>query len=647
MCIRDRWSRVLEVVESMANCTTIPILLDAGKQLNHDSYATVKSIQRAIRKMESRGVAGVTLNDSYGRRSNSFLDDDDLMVDVHEFCDKLAACKATLSDPDFQLVASVNSLVDGDGIDEALERSAAYAAAGATALLVNTPRGRGVEDLAEFMKNWDNKGKCPCIVVGDQLSREGMEAHKDAGVHTFVWSNHNMRSSIASMQQVTKRIYDECGPQGINDGYKLVPVQEVFRLNKTAEEKVRAAAPTVWNRARPIDEMTRNFVSPAFFLSELKKRNTDFVTGVPDSILRDVCQYISDNSPSENHVIAVNEGAAIGIATGHHFATGKVPLVYFQNSGLGNAINPLVSLTHPEVYSIPMLLMIGWRGEPGKRDEAHHHVQGRLMESQLNQMGIPTKILPDWEEGAAKVMDEAYAYIQKNKSPFALLVKRATFSRYDANFEEMGDLEGYSLTREEVIETVVDTFGEDTALLATTGFSSRELFMLREERGQRQRDFLCVGSMGLCSSITLGAALGKPEMKFICLDGDGSSLMHLGTMQTIAKTKAKNVCHVVINNGTHDSVGGQPSGGYDTDFAQIAKCCGYSWSDCVSTMDELNEALEHLKTSEGPSFLEVRALSGARPTLRRPDLLPVEIGAQFSEYIRGDKAKMMDEKGLD
>eukprot|EP00658_Telonema_sp_P-2_P007383 TRINITY_DN12750_c0_g1_i10.p1 TRINITY_DN12750_c0_g1~~TRINITY_DN12750_c0_g1_i10.p1 ORF type:complete len:748 (-),score=171.72 TRINITY_DN12750_c0_g1_i10:1577-3793(-) len=605
------WNRVLEVVDSMANCTTIPILLDAGKQLNHDAYASTKGVQRAIRKMESRGIAGVTLNDSYGRRSNSFLDDDDLMVDAAEFCHKLQACKEALNSVDFQLVACVNSLVDGEGVEEALERAEAYATAGADALLLATARGAEGE-LQSFLAGWDKAKECPVIMVGDTMSRSKMSIYSDLGVKTFVWSNQNMRSSIASMQKVTKRIWQDHGPQDISgDPSTLVPVQEVFRLNKDAEDKVLEAAPKVWNRARPIDEMTRNFVHPAFFLKQLRERKTEFFTGVPDSILRDVCQYIDDNVAEENHVIAANEGAAIGLAAGHYLATGNVPLVYFQNSGLGNAVNPLLSLPHKEVYGIPMLLLIGWRGEPGKRDEPHHHVQGRIMEKMLEMMDVPCQVLPDWNQGAAKVLDEAYARIEKDKAPYALLVKRATFSRYDRDFEELGDLEGYTLRRQEAIEAIMDGCNNDTAILATTGFTARELYEMREDRGQPQQDFLQAGSMGLTSSISLGLALAKPDVRFVCLDGDGANLMHLGTMQTIGKTGAQNLCHVLINNGSHDSVGGQPSGGYGTDFVNIAKACGYANAESVSDPDDLTTAIQKMKLAQGPNFLEVRVVGGA------------------------------------
>eukprot|EP01006_Ploeotia_vitrea_P047483 TRINITY_DN67133_c5_g1_i1.p2 TRINITY_DN67133_c5_g1~~TRINITY_DN67133_c5_g1_i1.p2 ORF type:complete len:306 (-),score=171.33 TRINITY_DN67133_c5_g1_i1:894-1811(-) len=302
-----------------------------------------------------------------------------------------------------------------------------------------------------------------------------------------------------------------------------------------------------------------------------------------------------------------------------------------QNSGFGNTVNPLLSLVDPKVYSIPMLLLIGWRGEPGKKDEPQHIVQGKVMTSMLADMNIQFEVLPDYIEGAREAVDSAVHHMETRGGPYALLVKRQCFSKYKLKSLEPNTRE---LSREEALRVLVNTFGKWDVVVGTTGFTSRELYELRDELGQDHRtDFLCVGSMGYASSIGFGIALAKPSRQVFCLDGDGAAMMQMGGMATIGVNDTKNFKHILINNGAHDSVGGQPTKGFDVDFTAIARACGYKHTFQASTEAEIVEAVKQLREVEGPAMLELLVNKGARSNLGRPKTTPIENKLQFMKFL--------------
>jgi len=380
-----------------------------------------------------------------------------------------------------------------------------------------------------------------------------------------------------------------------------------------------------------LTETVRHFLAPADFYSLLAEKKIDFYTGVPDSLLKDFCAYVSDTAPKHNHVITANEGASIALATGYHLATRKFPVVYMQNSGFGNTVNPLLSLADPKVYSIPMLLMIGWRGEPGKKDEPQHLVQGKLMTSLLTDMGISFEVLPDYLDGARDAVNTALNYLENRKGPYAFLVKRQTFTSYKLKSKEPDNL---SVNREQALKLVVDSCKGFDILVATTGFASRELYEYREELKQgHEKEFLCVGSMGHASTIALGVAMSKPSRQVYCLDGDGALLMHMGSLATIGHSDCKNFNHILLNNGSHDSVGGQPTQGFKIDFCAIARASGYKHVASATTPDEIKKALIALRQSEGPSFLEIRVNKGARKNLGRPKTSPIQNKDAFMRFL--------------
>ncbi|CAF1137367.1 unnamed protein product [Adineta steineri] len=386
-------------------------------------------------------------------------------------------------------------------------------------------------------------------------------------------------------------------------------------------------------------ELVRDFLDPAEFYKQVKTIcGIDHFCGVPDSLLKDFCAYVTKNVPSSNHLITANEGSAIGVACGSYMATGKPSLVYLQNSGLGNIINPILSLAIPGVYSLPMLLLIGWRGEPGKRDEPQHRIQGPATPGILAALNIPFQVLPDYHEGASQALETAKRYMETAKGPYALLVKRQTFLPY--SLPKKTDDSGLVFTREEALQCVSEYFHHRDVVVGTTGMLSRELFELRKQRGDgHERDFLTVGGMGHASSIALGIALQRPNRTVFCLDGDGAVIMHMGVLGNIAATAPSNFKHIVFNNGTHDSVGGQPTvaGDYKQfSFGRIAQGCGYKHVMLATNKNEIKEAMEKLRAikDDGPVLLELRVKSGHRKNLGRPTRSTSDNRKEFMHFLQ-------------
>ncbi len=373
-------------------------------------------------------------------------------------------------------------------------------------------------------------------------------------------------------------------------------------------------------------------ISVQDFHNELKKNNIDFFCGVPDSLLKDFCAFVEDTVDKEKHCIAVNEGSAVGIASGYYLATGKTPLVYLQNSGLGNAINPLTSLADKEVYSVPLLLMIGWRGETGVPDEPQHIKMGKITPALLEVLDIPFVILSNDVEIMKTQLSEISLSAQKNQKPHAIIVQKNTFSQYkSASIRE----EKYSLSRERALEIVLDSIEKNSAIVSTTGKLSRELFEIRQRRNETsEKDFLTVGSMGHASQIALGISLAQPERMIYCLDGDGAALMHLGSWSTIGEESPANFVHIIFNNGAHESVGGQPTAGFWVDFQAIAQGCKYSTVQYADKENDIKNSISKMIGSKGPHMLEIRIKNGARGDLGRPTKSPIENRQDFQRYLQ-------------
>ena len=373
-------------------------------------------------------------------------------------------------------------------------------------------------------------------------------------------------------------------------------------------------------------------IRPSFFYNLLSEYGIEFYAGVPDSLLKNLCAYITDNADKKNNIIAANEGGAIGLAAGYHLATGGIPVVYMQNSGLGNTINPLLSLTDKEVYNMPVLLVIGWRGEPNVHDEPQHIKQGKVTIPLLDCMGIRNEIIADNENDLQTQITNAVNYMKTTNEVFALVVKKGTFDSYKLKNNRQYD---YALEREEAIQMVAASMDKKAVVVSTTGKISRELFEYRENSEHaHHRDFLTVGSMGHASQIALGIALNKPDRNIYCFDGDGAVIMHMGSMGIVGEMAPKNFFHIVFNNGAHDSVGGQPTIGLNIDIPNIAACCGYKKVISVEKREELQEILTSLAANEGPVLLEIKVKKGSRDNLGRPTTTPIENKTALMDFIQ-------------
>ena len=350
------------------------------------------------------------------------------------------------------------------------------------------------------------------------------------------------------------------------------------------------------------------------FIDTLTESGVEFYTGVPDSLLNGFCTRLCERFPADCHVMAANEGNAVATASGYYFASGTVPLVYMQNSGMGNALNPLLSLADTAVYSVPMLLLIGWRGEPDRTDWAQHDLQGKMTPVLLDDARIPYEILEDDDEEAAVKTRRMVSIAQERRKAAALIVKKGVL---DGKKGKTID-DSYPLNREDAIRIVLDMIPDDSIVLATTGRATRELYFLREERGETHaNDFLNVGSMGHVSSVAAGISLAKKERRIVCLDGDAATIMHLGALTTIAKIGTVNILHIILNNGANESVGGQPSAGRTISFSAIAEGCGYkTLGHAISSSEELKNGIKQaLAEKNAPFLIDMKIRMGARGVL--------------------------------
>lgn len=359
-------------------------------------------------------------------------------------------------------------------------------------------------------------------------------------------------------------------------------------------------------------------VNQEILFTSLEDQGIDFFTGVPDSLLNDFCLYLCHHYDNDRHIMAANEGNAIAIAAGHYLATGMIPVVYMQNSGIGNATNPLLSLAHESVYGIPMLLVIGWRGDPAIKDHAQHKKQGELTPVLMKDMDIPYEILDNDETVIEKFM-WAQAKAKEISSPVALIAKKGILTQKEKHQEYP---ESTLMNREEAISAVIDIFGSNAIYLATTGRATRELHEQLKLHGiAAGHEFLNVGSMGHVSSVALGMAMAQPDKKIVVFDGDAAAVMHMGSLATTGRYQPKNLIHIVLNNGVNESVGGQPSAGYVVDLTSVAKACGYITSSInIEKSSELKTMIEILSVADKPAFIDVHVRQGIRKDIPKLDI---------------------------
>lgn len=350
------------------------------------------------------------------------------------------------------------------------------------------------------------------------------------------------------------------------------------------------------------------------FYDYLLSKKLDFFVGVPDSLLKNLCACIKENSDTKHNIITANEGNAVAIACGYHMSSNKFGVVYMQNSGLGNTVNPLLSLADEEVYNIPMLLVIGWRGEPGKKDEPQHIKQGKLTLPLLETMGIEYIILT---ENYKNEIDKCYNYMKETNKPIAIIVKKDTFDEYKI----LKNKNDYTISREQALDCIISKLKDDDFIVSTTGKTSREIFEIREKNKQdHSNDFLTVGSMGHTASIAFGMALNT-DKNIYCIDGDGSFIMHMGSFAVIAQNPCQNFKYILINNGAHESVGGQPTVGFEIKIDEILTAVGFNNVYKAYTTDDIEDSLNKMK---GMDALIIYTKQGSREDLGRPTKTPIE-----------------------
>lgn len=361
------------------------------------------------------------------------------------------------------------------------------------------------------------------------------------------------------------------------------------------------------------------------FYNYLLNKGMTFFAGVPDSLLKNFCSCIKDKSMEKDNIITANEGNAVAMVAGRYLSTGKIGVVYMQNSGIGNTVNPLLSLTDEKVYKIPMLLLVGWRGEPGVKDEPQHAKQGEVTISLFETMGIKTIVLG---ENYQEQLDYCYDYMIKEGKSIALIVKKDTFTQY----KSVSSNNKYSMTREQSLDKVISLLSDDDFVVSTTGKTSREIFEIREKNNQSHtNDFLTVGSMGHTSSIAYGVAAGTNKNVY-CIDGDGSFLMHMGSFAVIGKNMPNNMKYILINNGVHESVGGQPTVAFDIDVKKILEAVGFNEVIEVEDEKEIENAICKQKNSSKIAII-IYTKPGSRDDLGRPTISPVENKTAFMKKI--------------
>jgi len=374
------------------------------------------------------------------------------------------------------------------------------------------------------------------------------------------------------------------------------------------------------------------------FFNSLKKNKIDFFTGVPDSLLKEFCFCVTENTNKSQHIINANEGSSIGLSVGYNLATNKIPLVYFQNSGLGNIINPFTSIVHESVFKIPILLFIGWRGEPGKKDEPQHIFQGKITEKILESLEIEYETLNIDTSKSITQVERIIKKIEVNQKPIAILVKKNSFSKYSFKSKESNNI----LKREKCIQVISDNLKDEDILVSTTGKTSRELYELSKKNKLKNPRFLSIGGMGHVSQISLGISNNSSKRVF-CLDGDGSIIMHMGSMGIIGDNAGSNYFHILFNNGTHESVGGQPTVGRKINFELLSSSLGYKSYFKITNEELLLDFFKNtLNSIKGPVFIEILIDSSSRQDLGRPKETPLQQKEKFTKLLKNQKGESIN-----
>eukprot|EP00340_Litonotus_pictus_P005566 CAMPEP_0170514044 /NCGR_PEP_ID=MMETSP0209-20121228/590_1 /TAXON_ID=665100 ORGANISM="Litonotus pictus, Strain P1" /NCGR_SAMPLE_ID=MMETSP0209 /ASSEMBLY_ACC=CAM_ASM_000301 /LENGTH=724 /DNA_ID=CAMNT_0010797953 /DNA_START=185 /DNA_END=2359 /DNA_ORIENTATION=- len=634
------WTQVVDVVDFINHAVKVPVLLDGDT-----GFGNFNNARRLVNRLELLGVAGVCMEDKLFPKTNSFITKGkpQELADIEEFSLKIKACKDAQKDPDFCVVARVEALIADHGMEEALKRAEAYRVAGADAILIHSKKPKA-DEIKEFLRHWNKRH--PVVIVPTKYAMDTTAEEMEAlGVNLIIWANHNVRASVQAMKEISESIWanKHCGP--IEN--KIATVDDIFHLQdekglakdeksylpknskpidlgKAKQEaslnKPVSSSPPVINKADVVGKTSHQFstvtkpaepkvgektkVNPVNFIEHIKKLGVEFISGVPDSLMDKFIEHLPEADKRTGtlfHHIAANEGAALALAAGYQVGskTDKPSLIYLQNSGLGNLINPLLSLAHKNVYSVPVVIMIGWRGDPTNYniiDEPQHNVQGKYLLDMLRSINSDFFILPnDSDENAQKVMSQAYELSQTNQQPVFVVVKAETFEKVETPNKAVTNPN--LLSRRDAIAIANRLTRKFNARVSTTGKLSRELYEISSENSIC-KDFLMVGSMGHVLSFTQGLCHSGVKGNIVCFDGDGSILMHTGSLASVSALPPKSkLLHIGFNNGLHESVGNQPTAmnNQELSLKGIAENMGYTKVKYVKTESEAKAIIEEFE----------------------------------------------------
>lgn len=377
-------------------------------------------------------------------------------------------------------------------------------------------------------------------------------------------------------------------------------------------------------------------IQAADFMQQAQELGFNLFTGVPCSYLKPFINYTID-APDVDYIGATNEGDAVAIASGAEL-TGRRGLVMFQNSGFGNAVNPLTSLN--AIFRIPILVLVTWRGEPGgEPDEPQHELMGQITPELFEVIGLPWAFFPQTEDEIGPVLRRAVDEMDRTHVPFGLIMKEGSVAPHPLQTKlEPRSLAGAAIapyawpaelpSRSAVLRVVQQRTRPTDAVIATTGYTGRALYALED----RPNQLYLVGSMGCASSLGLGLALSEPQRRVIVIDGDGAALMRLGALATIGYERPANLIHLLLDNEVHESTGGQSTVSHSVDLAAVAQSCGYPRVVRTASLDEVAAVLE--QGAEQLTFVHVKIRPGEVKNLPRPTMKPWQVADRFRAWWR-------------
>jgi phosphoenolpyruvate mutase/phosphonopyruvate decarboxylase len=636
------WTQVVDVCDFINQAVNLPVLLDGDT-----GFGNFNNARRLVNRLELLGIAGVCIEDKLFPKTNSFIDKGapQELADIDEFCLKISACKDAQKDPDFCIVARVEALIADHGVEEAIKRANAYYKAGADAILIHSKKAKA-DEIREFLKIWNKRH--PVVIVPTKYAMDtDAEEMRSLGVNLMIWANHNVRASVKAMKEVSEKIWNNkhCGLvekeiASVNDIFDLqgedalahdeklyLPQNKKDNLKKSdlhnnttilgnthIKQETHGTSSKVPHfststKVNP-EEKSKPGISPTKFIQHIRNLGIKFVTGVPDSLMNNFIEHLpkaDDRSDTLYHHVSVNEGAALAMAAGFQVGANKdtPTVIYLQNSGLGNIINPLLSLTHKEVYSIPVVIIVGWRGDPTDytiKDEPQHKVQGRYMLDMIKAMGLDFFILPrDSDQNAQKIFSSAVDLCKKKQQPVFVVVKADTFQKFENAPKTVFGDEDSLLSRREAVEAAHNLTRDFAARVSTTGKLSRELYEINMKETNQCKDFLMVGSMGHVFSFTQGLCHSGIKGNVACFDGDGSILMHTGSLSSVSSLPPRTkILHIGFNNRLHESVGLQPTAFKNSELSLsgIAKSMGYTKVFKITQEFEAKKIIEEFKSLE-------------------------------------------------